>query len=200
MVRGQFPRGSNFLGGNWVGGNFARGKLSGEQSSKGELSGGQFSSGKIVLQPNWITAYRFFLFHLTHNYDFNMWHINQSSIRNIFWIGQDTFKTFCVDKSSMQWNSSYSFYANSLIGLFFRNIFSNCWFSFFFCLGFFHEHSRITGLQGRWEGISLTSHCHFHPLHGHLDIGWAITAERSSLHIASSRTRTGNLWFPSSSG
>ena len=30
---------------------------------------------------------------------------------------------------------------------------------------FFHEHSRITGLQGKGEGISLTPNYHFHPLH-----------------------------------
>ena len=61
----------------------------------------------------------------------------------------------------------------------------------------FHEHSRITGLQGKGEGISLTPHYHFHPLHRHLDIRWAINAESSPLHIASSRTQTGSLWFPS---
>ena len=64
---------------------------------------------------------------------------------------------------------------------------------FFSIWVFFHEHSRITGLQGKGEGISLTPHYHFHPLHGHLDISWAITAESSLLHIASCRTRTGNL-------
>ena len=32
---------------------------------------------------------------------------------------------------------------------------------------------------------------------GHLDISRVITAESSPLHIAGSRTRTGNLWFPS---
>ena len=69
----------------------------------------------------------------------------------------------------------------------------------FSILVFFHEHSRITGLQGKEEGISLTSHYHFHPLHRQLDISWAITAESSPLHIASSRTRTRNLWFPSAS-
>ena len=61
----------------------------------------------------------------------------------------------------------------------------------------FHEHSRITGLQGKGEGISLTPHYHFHLLHRQLDIRRAITAESSPLYIASSRTRPGNLWFPS---
>ena len=72
-------------------------------------------------------------------------------------------------------------------------------FFFFSMWVFFHEHSRITGLQGKGEGISLTPQYHFPPLHRHLDISRAITAESSPLHIASSRTRTGNLWFPSAS-
>ena len=55
----------------------------------------------------------------------------------------------------------------------------------------FHEHSRITGLHGMGEVIPLTPHYHFHPLHRHLDISRAITAENSPLHIASSRTWTG---------
>ena len=75
-----------------------------------------------------------------------------------------------------------------------------CSFFLFFSIWVvFHEHSRITGLQGKGEGFSLTPHYHFHPLHGHLDISRAITAESSPLDISSSRTRTGNLWFPSAS-
>ena len=41
---------------------------------------------------------------------------------------------------------------------------------------FIHDHSGITGLQGKGEGVSLTPHYHFHPLHGHLEISRAITA------------------------
>ena len=81
-------------------------------------------------------------------------------------------------------------------------LFNICLFFFFFLyLGWvsFHNHSRITVLQGKGEDISLTPHYHFHPLHRHLDISRAITAESSSLHIGSTRTRTGNLWFPSAS-
>ena len=70
---------------------------------------------------------------------------------------------------------------------------------FFSIWVFFHEHSQITGLQRKEEGISLTSHYHFHLLHRHLHISWAITAESTPLHIASSRTRTWSLWFPSTS-
>ena len=43
-------------------------------------------------------------------------------------------------------------------------------FFFFFFLSiwvFFHEHSWITGLQGKGEGILLTPHYHFHSLHRH---------------------------------
>ena len=70
---------------------------------------------------------------------------------------------------------------------------------FFSIWVFFCEHSRFTGQQGMGEGVYLTPLYHFHPLHRHLDISWAITTESSPLHIASSQTRTGNLWFPSAS-
>ena len=72
-------------------------------------------------------------------------------------------------------------------------------FFFFSIWVFFHEHSRFTGQQRKGEGIYLTPLYHFHPLHRHLDISRAITAESSPLHIAGSRTRTGNLRFPSAS-
>ena len=67
---------------------------------------------------------------------------------------------------------------------------------FFSIWVFLHEHSRITGLQGMGEGISLTPHHHFYPFHRHLDISLAITEESSPLQKASSRTRTGNFVFP----
>ena len=70
--------------------------------------------------------------------------------------------------------------------------------TFFFSVWvFFRNHSRITGLEGKGEDISLTPHCHFDLLHRHLDIRRVITAGSSPLHIGRSRTRTGNLWFPS---
>ena len=62
---------------------------------------------------------------------------------------------------------------------------------------FFHEESLFTGQLGKSEAISLTSLFHFHQLHRHLDISQAITAGSSPLNIASSRSRTWNLWFPS---
>ena len=69
-------------------------------------------------------------------------------------------------------------------------------FFFFFAIWvFFYEHSRITGLQGKGKGISLTPLYHFHQLQRHLDISRAITAESSPLHTASSRTRPGTFGF-----
>ena len=73
---------------------------------------------------------------------------------------------------------------------------------FFFLSGLsFTKIHESQDCRGRGGGgcISLTPHYHFYPLHRHLDISRVITAERSPLHIASSRTRTGNLWFPSAS-
>ena len=70
---------------------------------------------------------------------------------------------------------------------------------FFFYLGFLSRTFTNHRTAGEGEGISLTPHYHFHPLHRHLDISWAITAESSPLHIASSRARTRNLWLPSGS-
>ena len=70
--------------------------------------------------------------------------------------------------------------------------------SFFSCV-FFHNHSRITGLQGKGEGISLTPQYHFHPLHRYLDISRAITAESSPLHRGGSN-RTGSSFSIHGSG
>ena len=56
---------------------------------------------------------------------------------------------------------------------------------YYYCFSiwiFFHEHSRFTRQQGKGEGIYLTPLYHFHPLHRHLDISRAITAESSPLH------------------
>ena len=51
------------------------------------------------------------------------------------------------------------------------NQFNSPWkYLFFSTCVFFHSHSRIKGLQGKEEGIPLTLHYHFHPLHRHLDI------------------------------
>ena len=68
-----------------------------------------------------------------------------------------------------------------------------------FYLGFLSRTFMIHRQQGKGEAISLSPLYHFHPLHRHLDISRAITAESSPLHIASSWTWTGNLWFLSAS-
>ena len=73
-----------------------------------------------------------------------------------------------------------------------RSIFFSLWI-------FFHDHSQITGLQGKGVGISLTSHYHFQPFHRHLEISRAINVERLTLHIPGDWTRTNNPWFPSAS-
>ena len=62
--------------------------------------------------------------------------------------------------------------------------------TFFFSFWvFFHQHPGFTRQQGKAEAISLTPNYfynflyHIHPLHKHLDIILAITADRSTLHI-----------------
>ena len=55
---------------------------------------------------------------------------------------------------------------------------------FFLIWVFFHEHSRFKEQPGKVEAISLIPLYHFRPLHRHLDICRAITAESSVLHIA----------------
>ena len=73
-------------------------------------------------------------------------------------------------------------------------------FSVLFLSGFsFTNIHKSQDSRGNGEGISITPHHHFHPLHRHLDNSRVITAESPPLHIATSRTRTGNLWFPSAS-
>ena len=69
---------------------------------------------------------------------------------------------------------------------------------FFFSIWIsFHQNSRFSVQQEKGEAISITPFYHFHQFHIRLDISEAITAERSPLRKASSRTRTGKLWCPS---
>ena len=64
---------------------------------------------------------------------------------------------------------------------------------FFFSIWiFFRNHSRITVLQMKEEGISLTPHYHFHTLPRHLVISRVITAESSPMRIRSNWTQTEN--------
>ena len=68
---------------------------------------------------------------------------------------------------------------------------------FFFYLGFLSRTFRThrTAREGRVS--SLTPLYQSLPHHKYLNISRSITIESSLLQIASSRTRTGNLWFPS---
>ena len=75
----------------------------------------------------------------------------------------------------------------SLVFFFFRSVF------------FFTTIHESQDCKGRGRAFFLTPHYHFYRFHRHLDISRVITAESSPLHIGSSRTRTGNLWFPSAS-
>ena len=70
-------------------------------------------------------------------------------------------------------------------------------FFFFLSVFSFTKMHESQNCRGMWRAFLLTPHYLFHKLHRHLDISWAITAESSPVHIASSRTRSGNLWFPS---
>ena len=72
-------------------------------------------------------------------------------------------------------------------------------FFFFFYLDFLSQPFTSYRTAGEGRDHSLTPHYHFHPLHRHLGISCAITAESLSLHIGSSQTRTRNLWFPGAS-
>ena len=81
----------------------------------------------------------------------------------------------------------------SIYFTFFKILFSIRTFFLLFAFFFTNISNHRTAVKG--EGISLTPHYHFHPFHRHLDVSRAITTEISPLHIASSRTRTKNLWF-----
>ena len=94
-----------------------------------------------------------------------------------------------------QISGSRHFLIKWFLQIYHHNYFPYQYICIFFLSGFsFHKHSRIAGVQGR--GVGIKSHYHFHLLHRRLHISRTITAESSPLHIASSRTRTGSLWFP----
>ena len=78
----------------------------------------------------------------------------------------------------------------------FRELFCCC---FCCCFWFISIKTHDWQDQGKGEGISLTPLHHFHQLRGHLDISRVIIVESSPLHIACRQTRTGSLWFPSTS-
>ena len=72
-------------------------------------------------------------------------------------------------------------------------------FYFLFYLGFLLWTLTIHRQQGKGEAISLNPLYHFHSFYRQWDISRVIAADRSPLHIASSRTRTGSFCFLSAS-
>ena len=70
---------------------------------------------------------------------------------------------------------------------------------FSFYLGFLSRAFTIHKAAREGAGVSLKLLSTTSTRFRHLDISRTITAESSPLHIASSRTRTGKLWFPSAS-
>ena len=69
----------------------------------------------------------------------------------------------------------------------------------FFLSGFSFAYIQIHRTAGEGGGYLVNSSLPLPPAYRHVDINRAITTESSSLHIARSRTRTRNLWFPSAS-
>ena len=67
--------------------------------------------------------------------------------------------------------------------------------SFLIYLGFLSQTIMIHTTAEKEEAIYLTPFYHFHPLHRHLNITRATTAESLPLCIASTGTQSGNLWF-----
>ena len=82
----------------------------------------------------------------------------------------------------------YNLSKNEKKNLFWGNFF------FFFHLGFLSRTFTNHRTVGEGGGdFFLTPYYYFHPLHRHLDISRAITAENGPPQIASNRTRTENL-------
>ena len=117
------------------------------------------------------------------------------------------FKEFAVNKRNIfgSWVSDFKIILNIVLVLSAKKgltVFEKILFSvkdisikiFFSIWVMFHEHSWIIGLQGKGEGIPLTPHYHFHLLHIHLNISWAITLDSSPLHIAA-RLEPGTFGF-----
>ena len=66
---------------------------------------------------------------------------------------------------------------------------------FFFYLGFLSQPFTNHRTAEEGGGHLFNSSLPLPPASQTLDISWTITIQNSSLHIGSSRTRTGNLWF-----
>ena len=72
------------------------------------------------------------------------------------------------------------------------------WLLFFFYLDFLSRPFKNNRTAGEGREHFFNSSLQLPPA-SQTDISRAITAESYLLHIASSRTRTGNIWFPSES-
>ena len=104
-----------------------------------------------------------------------------------------TDEIHCVIAYTSWVTGQYNVYCNCIMfPILRRQTFWNC---FFYIPGFSFTNIHESKDCRRRRRTFL----YFHPLHGRLDISRAVTAESSPLHIASSRTRAGNLWFPSAS-
>ena len=66
----------------------------------------------------------------------------------------------------------------------------------FFLSGFSFTNIHDSQVSKRKGRLSLYPFYQFNSPHRHFDISQVNTAEKSPLRIASSHTRTGNLWFP----
>ena len=85
----------------------------------------------------------------------------------------------CID--SVRYNAKYTcLTCKFAIGTYSLFLFI-CFFYFFFYLGFLLRTFTIQRTEREGEAISLIPFHLFHPLHEHLDISRAITAERSPL-------------------
>ena len=134
-----------------------------------------FRTSKIIYFLNFFVSFLFF--NIADLLQTKLWEILQKKVGKIW---PKSSKTPAKDKTTVKlqaWNftsktSLYGWSQNKWM-LLNSNIFFSIW-------DFFHEHSWITGLQEKREGISLTPNYHFHPLHRHLHISRAITAESSA--------------------
>ena len=91
---------------------------------------------------------------------------------------------------------SFAIYCKQVFFCEYCKIFKN---TVFFCLGFLSRPFTNYRTTGEGGGHFINSSLPLPPASQVLHISRAITAESSPLHIGSSQTQTGNLWFPSAS-
>ena len=86
------------------------------------------------------------------------------------------------------WTDSINSKGVSIVG--FEQVNNGCDYPFFFCLGFLSQDIHNSQESRANERPFLISLYHFYPLKKHLHISREISAESSSLHLASGLTRT----------